>query len=118
MNGDIQNNKDGSKGDGIFDFVNGITIRPETGRIIFTKVQPFGSYMQKVLGGTFDPQYVFQDLYTKQKQEASANNLSQRYTMEGRYKGVQGQGISLGAVNVPQGSVKVAYTARTMLPKN
>ncbi|WP_213280653.1 cell surface protein SprA [Chryseobacterium indologenes] len=108
MNGDIQNNKDGSKGDGIFDFVNGITIRPETGRIIFTKVQPFGSYMQKVLGGTFDPQYVFQDLYTKQKQEASANNLSQRYTMEGRYKGVQGQGISLGAVNVPQGSVKVA----------
>ncbi|MDR3026628.1 cell surface protein SprA [Chryseobacterium sp.] len=108
MNGDIQNNKDGSKGDGIFDFVNGITIRPETGRIIFTKVQPFGSYMQKVLGGTFNPQYVFQDLYTKQKQEALSSNLAQRYTMEGRYKGTQGQGISLGAVNVPQGSVKVA----------
>lgn len=108
MNGDIQNNKDGSKGDGIFDFVNGITIRPETGRVIFTKVQPFGAYMQKALGGTFDPQYVFQDLYTKQKLEASSSNLSQRYTMEGRYKGVQGQGISLGAVNVPQGSVKVA----------
>ncbi|CAD0223435.1 Cell surface protein SprA [Chryseobacterium sp. JV274] len=108
MNGDIQNNKDGSKGDGIFDFVNGITIRPETGRVIFTKVQPFGNYMQKVLGGTFNPQYVFQDLYTKQKQEALSSNLAQRYTLEGRYKGVQGQGISLGAVNVPQGSVKVA----------
>ncbi|WP_300691362.1 cell surface protein SprA [Chryseobacterium sp.] len=108
MNGDIQNNKDGSKGDGIFDFVSGITVRPETGRIIFTKVQPFGNYMQKVLGGTFDPQYVFQDLYTKQKQYATSSNLAQRYTMEGRYKGVQGQGISLGAVNVPQGSVKVS----------
>jgi cell surface protein SprA len=108
MNGDIQNNKDGSKGDGLFDFVNGITIRPETGRVIFTKVQPFGNYIQKALGGTFDPQYVFQDLYTKQKQEASSSNLAQRYTMEGRYKGTQGQGISLGAVNVPQGSVKVA----------
>lgn len=108
MNGDIQNNKDGSKGDGIFDFVNGITIRPETGRVIFTKVQPFGSHIQKVLGGTFNPQYVFQDLYTKQKQEAQSNNLAQRYTMEGRYKGTQGQGISLGAVNVPQGSVKVS----------
>ncbi|WP_052186906.1 T9SS outer membrane translocon Sov/SprA [Chryseobacterium vietnamense] len=108
MNGDIQNNKDGSKGDGIFDFVNGITIRPETGRVIFTKVQPFGAYIQKALGGTFDPQYVFQDLYTKQKQQAISSNLAQRYTMEGRYKGVQGQGISLGAVNVPQGSVKVA----------
>ncbi|WP_228453290.1 hypothetical protein, partial [Chryseobacterium sp. CH1] len=36
----------------------------------------------------------------------SASNLSQRYTLEGRYKGVQGQGISLGAVNVPQGISK------------
>lgn len=107
MNGDIQNNKDGSKGDGIFDFVNGLTIRPETGRVIFTKVQPFGKYLESKLG-TSDPQYVFQDLYTKQKQQALSSNLSQRYTMEGRYKGVQGQGISLGAVNVPQGSVKVA----------
>lgn len=107
MNGDIQNNKDGSKGDGIFDFVNGITIRPETGRVIFTKVQPFGKFLEAKLG-TSDPQYIFKDLYTKQKQEASQSNLTQRYTMEGRYKGVQGQGISLGAVNVPQGSVKVA----------
>ncbi len=107
MNGDIQNNKDGTKGDGIFDFVSGITIRPETGRIIFTKVQPFGDYMQNVLG-TNDPQYVFHDLYEKQKQDATASNLAQRYTMEGRYKGTQGQGISLGAVNVPQGSVKVS----------
>ncbi|SDQ28977.1 cell surface protein SprA [Chryseobacterium soldanellicola] len=105
MNGDLQNNGT-STGDGIFDFVNGITIRPETGRIIFTKAQPFGSYMQSVLGSS-NPQYVFNELYTQQKQVASSNNLAQRYTMEGRYKGTQGQGISLGAVNVPQGSVKV-----------
>ncbi|WP_431612568.1 cell surface protein SprA [Chryseobacterium sp. 'Rf worker isolate 10'] len=107
MNNDIQNNKDGSKGDGIFDFVPGTTIRPETGRVIFTKVQPFGKYLESKLG-TSDPQYVFQDLYTKQKQSVLSSNLSQRYTLEGRYKGTQGQGISLGAVNVPQGSVKVA----------
>ncbi|WP_313093869.1 T9SS outer membrane translocon Sov/SprA [Chryseobacterium flavum] len=107
MNGDVQNNQDGTKGDGIFDFANGITIRPETGRIIFTKVQPFGDYMQSVIGSN-DPQYVFHDLYDKQKQYATSSNLAQRYTMEGRYKGTQGQGISLGAVNVPQGSVKVS----------
>ncbi|MCJ7934648.1 MAG: cell surface protein SprA [Chryseobacterium sp.] len=104
MNGDIQNNKDGSKGDGIFDFVNGITIRPETGRIIFTKVQPFGNYMQSLVGN--DPKYVLHDLYDKQKLPQSP--LPQWYTIEGRYKGTQGQGISLGAVNVPQGSVKVS----------
>ncbi|WP_426275978.1 cell surface protein SprA [Chryseobacterium sp. S-02] len=106
-NGDLQSNSGGTTGDGIFDFVNGITIRPETGKVIFTKVQPFGSHIQNVLGSN-NPQYVFGDLYDKQKQAATYNNLSQRYTMEGRYKGTTGQGISLGAVNVPQGSVKVS----------
>ncbi|WP_425550382.1 cell surface protein SprA [Chryseobacterium ginsengisoli] len=105
-NGDLQNNGS-TTGDGIFDFVNGITIRPETGRVIFTKVQPFGSYIQNVIGSN-DPQYVFSDLYNQQKQVAVSSNLAQRYTIEGRYKGTQGQGISLGAVNVPQGSVKVS----------
>ncbi|AYZ37216.1 cell surface protein SprA [Chryseobacterium indologenes] len=107
MNGDIQINKDGTNGDGVFDFVNGITIRPENGRVIFTKVQPFGDYMQNVLGSN-DPKYVLHDLYDKIKQTPSQSSVPQWYTIEGRYKGVQGQGISLGAVNVPQGSVKVS----------
>ncbi|WP_042719843.1 cell surface protein SprA, partial [Flavobacterium sp. B17] len=105
-NGDLQSNGN-TTGDGIFDFVNGITIRPETGRVIFTKAQPFGNYIQSVIGSN-DPQYVFSDLYSQQKQVAISSNLAQRYTIEGRYKGTQGQGISLGAVNVPQGSVKVS----------
>lgn len=105
VNGDVQNNG-GVLGDGIFDFVSGITIRPELGKLIYTKVEPFGSYMAGLVGN--NPQYVFSDLYNQQKQVATSSNLAQRYTMEGRYKGAQGQGISLGAVNVPQGSVKVA----------
>ncbi|MEC5395636.1 T9SS outer membrane translocon Sov/SprA [Bergeyella sp. RCAD1439] len=105
QNNDLQS--DGStEGDGLFDFVEGITIRSSEGRLIFTKVQPFGNYIQDVLG-TNDPQFVFQDLYTQQKQVASQSNLALRYTIEGRYKGTQGTGISLGAINVPQGSVKV-----------
>ncbi|WP_407403757.1 cell surface protein SprA [Chryseobacterium sp.] len=106
VNGDLQTNN-GVQGDGVFDFVEGVTIRKELGKIIYTKVQPFGSYMAQILGGN-DAKYVFSDLYSQQKQVASSSNLAQRYTMEGRYKGAQGQGISLGAVNVPQGSVKVA----------
>lgn len=105
VNGDLQNNN-GVLGDGVFDFVEGITIRKEQGRIMFTKVQPFGSYIAGLVGN--DPQYVFSDLYSQQKLQASQSNLALRYTMEGRYKGAQGQGISLGAVNVPQGSVKVS----------
>ncbi|WP_175623425.1 T9SS outer membrane translocon Sov/SprA [Chryseobacterium schmidteae] len=106
VNGDLQANN-GVLGDGVFDFVEGITIKKEQGRIMFTKVQPFGSYMTQILGSS-NPQYVFSDLYSQQKQVASQSNLALRYTMEGRYKGAQGQGISLGAVNVPQGSVKVS----------
>ncbi|MBK1894133.1 T9SS outer membrane translocon Sov/SprA [Chryseobacterium paridis] len=105
MNGDIQNNSGGTTGDGIFDFVNGITIRPENGKVIFTKTQPFGSYMAGVLGSS-NPQFVQTDIYNQQKQFATY--VPKRYTLEGRYKGTAGQGISLGAVNVPQGSVKVS----------
>lgn len=93
-------------GDGIFDFVQGITADAQHGKLIFTKAQPFGKFMETTLGNN-DPQFVFNELYTQQKQVASQNNLALRYTMEGRYKGGQGSGISLGAINVPQGSVKV-----------
>ena len=105
MNNDLQEGS-GETGDGIFDYVPGITVNPENGRVIFTKAKPFGAYLESVLG-TDDPNFVFNDLYNQQKQVASQNNLALRYTMEGRYKGSQGSGISLGAINVPQGSVKV-----------
>ena len=111
QNNDVQDNSGSTgangTGDGIFDFVPGITIDPNLGKIIFTKAQPFGSFMSSALGGSNDPNFVFNDLYTMQKQQASQNNLAQRYTLEGRFKGSVGSGISLGAINVPQGSVKV-----------
>lgn len=105
LNNDLQTNG-AQSGDGIFDFVPGITIDAENGKLIFTKAKPFGKYLQGVIGAN-DPKYVYNDLYDQQKSVASQNSLSQRYTLEGRYKGSQGSGISLGAINVPQGSVKV-----------
>lgn len=107
QNNDSQTDTNGMAGDGLFDFVQGVTVNPENGKLIFTKVQPFGGYLENVLG-TNDPQYVFSDLYTQLKSVVKNNsNLAQRYTIEGRYKGTQGGGISLGAINVPKGSVKV-----------
>ena len=106
MNNDLQEGG-GELGDGIFDFVPGITVDPENGKVIFTKAKPFGAFLQNALG-TSDPKFVFNELYDQQKQVASQSNLALRYTMEGRFKGTQGAGISLGAINVPQGSVKVS----------
>jgi cell surface protein SprA len=106
MNNDLQENG-GKTGDGIFDFVPKITIDPENGKIIFTKAKPFGAYLQNDVLGSNDPKFVFNDLYDKFKNVASENRLALGYTLEGRFKGSQGSGISLGAINVPQGSVKV-----------
>ena len=106
MNNDLQEGG-GKTGDGIFDFVPGITVDAENGRVIFTKAKPFGAFLQNALG-TSDPKFVFNDLYDQQKEVATQSNLARRYTMEGRFKGTQGSGISLGAINVPQGSVKVS----------
>ncbi len=105
MNNDLQENGT-TTGDGIFDFVPGITVDPENGKIIFTKAKPFGAHLQSVLGSS-DPKFVFNELYNQFKNVASENRLALGYTLEGRYKGSQGTGISLGAINVPQGSVKV-----------
>ncbi len=105
VNGDSQNNADGTKGDGVFDFVNGITVDAENGKIVFTKAKPFGAYLESILTIPDKSQYVFNDIYNKQK--TVPTEIPLRYTIEGRYKGTQGQGISLGAINVPQGSVKV-----------
>ena len=105
-NNDLQNNANGEKGDGIFDFVNGITVDAENGRVIFTKAKPFVDYLSSVITNP-EPQksqYLIKNLYTTFKAQLPQE---QRYTIEGRYKGSQGQGISLGAINVPQGSVKV-----------
>ncbi|MBH1960874.1 MAG: cell surface protein SprA [Flavobacteriia bacterium] len=106
MNNDLQQNGT-TTGDGIFDFVPGITVDPENGKIIFTKAKPFGAYLQSVLGSS-DPKFVFNELYDQFKNVASENRLALGYTLEGRFKGSQGTGISLGAINVPQGSVKVS----------
>jgi hypothetical protein len=42
---------------------------------MFTKAQPFGNYMETTLGSN-NPQFVFHELYTQQKQVASQNNLA------------------------------------------
>ena len=43
------NNDPQNKGDGFFDFVPQITLIPENGKIIFTKAEPFGSYLFETL---------------------------------------------------------------------
>ena len=99
--------------DGLFDFIDnaatgGGTINYKNGRIYFPVVEPFG----KDLRSKFDDpnlanKYCFDSLYTTTKTVAEQIANKNRFTIEGSYKSSVGSEISLNAINIPQGSVKV-----------
>lgn len=113
-NGNLQLSGNGFYGDGLFDFVPGITVNPNHGTIIFTTVEPFGSHLANKVGDPNSP-YIFKELYTQLPNTLDAERLSQRYSLSGRYKGEVGGGIPLGAFNVPQGSVKVTANGQQLM---
>jgi len=99
--------------DGMFDFIDqaatqGGTIQSSTGRIYFPVLEPFGSHLRRKL---VDPQlgdkYAFDSLYTLTKTGAEQYPDKNRFIIEGMYKSESGSEISLNAINVPQGSVRV-----------
>ncbi len=99
--------------DGLFDFIDnastqGGTIQSSNGRIFFPTVEPFGKDLRALftdpsLGDT----YSFDSLYSLTKQQAQQYPDRNKYYLEGMYKSKSGSDISLNAMNVPQGSVKV-----------
>ncbi len=112
MNLDNLNSNNDYQPDGIFDFVDNLTIKPDNGRIIFPVLEPFGSNMKEQLGGTFADKdlvkkYVFQSLYDSTQIIAEQDASRNKYKLKGRYKSSSGSEISLNAMNIPQGSVIV-----------
>ena len=115
-----------SGGDGFFDYLPGITIDPQTGRIIFTKVEPFGEFLFDLLGGgTYDVEndqgynvnqqrYVFRNMYAKTKAASLQDAEKNRFQIKGRYKSQGSNGIPIGAFNVPRGSVRVTAGGRQL----
>ncbi len=115
-----------SGGDGFFDYLPGITIDTQTGRIIFTKVEPFGEFLFDLLGGgTYDVEndqgynvnqqrYVFRNMYAKTKAASLQDAEKNRFQIKGRYKSQGNNGIPIGAFNVPRGSVRVTAGGRQL----
>lgn len=111
-------------GDGFFDFLPGITVDTQNGRIIFTKVEPFGEFLHGVLGSgnyndetSYNPnqaRYVFRNMYALTKAASLENPEKNKFQLKGRYKSESGQGISVGAFNVPRGSVRVTAGGRLL----
>lgn len=104
-------------GDGYFDYVEGITINSRTGRIFFTKIHPFGSYLEQRLEGETDliDKYVYNELYETTKFQAQQETRKNKFLIRGRYKSGSSAGIPLGAINVPRGSVTVTSGGRELM---
>ena len=111
LNLDRLNQQSDQTPDGVFDFIDGVTINSTNGRVIFPVVEPFGDHLRS----KFDfcnpleaNSYVFDPLYDSTI--TSARNVFanlNRFKLKGSYKSSGGSEISLGAPNVPQGSVTV-----------
>ncbi|MBO6829285.1 MAG: cell surface protein SprA [Muricauda sp.] len=113
-------------GDGFFDYVEGITVDSQSGRIIFTKVEPFGEYLfERLGGGVYDVEedqgynpnqrkYVFRNMYAKTKAASLQDAEKNRFQIKGRYTSQSNNGIPIGAFNVPQGSVTVTAGGRQL----
>ncbi len=116
-------------GDGFFDFYPGLTVDTQRGKIIFTTVEPFGKHLFEKLDvpalveNYDDPltynsnqaKYVFRSLYKTTQAAALQESAKNKFQLKGRFKSMGGDGISIGAFNVPQGSVVVTAGGRVLV---
>ncbi|EHQ28347.1 T9SS outer membrane translocon Sov/SprA [Mucilaginibacter paludis] len=95
--------------DGYFDFLEGVTIDSQNGRIMFPVLEPFGSDLTKqFLPSEQDliKRYVYQPLYDSTKTIAQQFFPQyNRYVIKGTYTSQSGSEYQLNAINIPQGSV-------------
>ncbi len=106
--------------DGVFDFVGnaataGGLIQASNGRVYFPVLEPFGQDLRNAITGpvptpalnAIADRYVYDSLYSMTKTGAQQFPDKNKFSLQGFYKSASGAEISLGAMNVPQGSVKV-----------
>ena len=120
LNLDNLNSQMNPPADGMFDFIDnaalgGGTIQSNNGRIYFTVLEPFGQDLRDSIYDPMDPKgslaladkYCFDSLYTVTKTMAKQFTEKNKFVLEGFYKSSSGSEISLNALNVPHGSVRV-----------
>ena len=108
MNLDRIDSNEESNPDGFFDFIDGYTILPSTGKVIFPVVEPFGSHLAAKIGNpALAQQYVYQELYDSTLVVARQYADKNKFILTGEYQASAGSQIRLNAMNVPRGSVVV-----------
>jgi cell surface protein SprA len=112
---DQLNNQLDPQPDGRFDFIPGITINPQNGRIYFPVLEPFGEYLRRVINNNnIADRYVYDLLYDSTKVTAQQSPEFNRFLLKGQYKSSVSSEIQLGAFNIPQGSVTVSAAGQIL----
>lgn len=115
LNLDALNSQLDPGSDGKFDFIEGITIYSKNGRILFPMLEPFGAYLREKIGNnSIADKYVFEELYDLTQNEAQQIAEKNKYTLKGSYQSVAGSEISLNALHVEPGSVRVTAGGREL----
>jgi hypothetical protein len=108
------------KPDGVFDFIEGVTITATNGHIFFPTLEPFGKTMEEYLVGqkkmslSKAQKYIFKELYANTQTSAKQIAEKDKYRLKGTYQSAGGSDIPLNAMNVPQGSVVVTAGGRKL----
>lgn len=117
LGADRLDNNNKAHPNGYFDYVEGYTV--SNGRVFFPSAEPFGRYLYNYLtskGVSADKaqKYAFTELYDSTKTIAKQIAEKDKYLLQGQYRGTSANVISLGAYNVPQGSVVVTAGGVTL----
>ena len=119
-------------GDGFFDFIPGLTVDLQNGRIIFTSIEPFGKTLFDKLSDVSSRnyngdqtsivdyndnqrKYVFKNMYRDTQAKALQNSEKNKFLLRFKFKSSSGDGIPIGAFNVPKGSVVVTAGGRRLV---
>ncbi len=108
---DLLNQNGDPQPDGNFDFVDGLTVDAQNGRIIFPRLEPFGRFLQS----QFNPQtelqlinqYVFDELYRQTQADAQLLTSKSKFFLKGSYQANTSNQIQLPGINISPNSVLV-----------
>jgi cell surface protein SprA len=97
--------------DGNFDFVEGLTIIPETGHVIFPVLEPFGSHLRSLFKPDAEAnlinKYVYDTLYETTKADAELDVSKNKFFLTGRMQAGSSSEIVLPGINIAENSVTI-----------
>lgn len=102
--------------DGVFDYVEGITVNSSSGKIIFPVLEPFGKNLaDSIIDPDYIDKYVYFTLYDSTRTIAEQDAEHNKFRLKGSYKGASSSEIMVGSQNLARGSVKVTSGGRTLV---